>query len=153
MNIFVLSTGHCGSTTFERACSHITNFDSGHETRSHMSDEQRYRYPDNHIESDNHLSWLLGRLDEEYGDNAVYVHLIRNEYDTAMSFSNRYEGGIIRAFREDIIQNTPSFREPIEVSRDYYRTVNSNISLFLKDKTQKNGISFGGRKIRLPQVL
>jgi len=74
-NIFVLSTGRCGSTTFYKACSHFSNYTSGHETLSSKLGIQRFAYPAFHIESDNRLSWLLGRLDTEYGNSAFYVHL------------------------------------------------------------------------------
>ena len=85
MNVFVLSTGRCGSTTFIKACSHITNYSSAHESLSTRTGKQRLNYPENHIEADNRLSWLLGRLDNTYGDDAFYVHLNRNIEDTIAS--------------------------------------------------------------------
>jgi len=33
MNVFVLNTGRCGSTTFSKACQHVSNFTSQHESR------------------------------------------------------------------------------------------------------------------------
>ena len=33
-SVFVLNVGRRGSTSFAKACSHITNFSSGHETKS-----------------------------------------------------------------------------------------------------------------------
>lgn len=138
MNIFVLSTGRCGSTTFTRACEHITNFSASHESRCKKLGAERFNYSENHIEIDNRLSWLLGRLDETYGDNAFYVHLKRAEDLVATSFTKRYQGGIIKAYRGGgIIMGVSENTEPMDVSIDYYRTVNSNISLFLKDKTKK----------------
>ena len=36
-------------------------------------------YTKGHIEVDNRLSWMLGRLDKVYADDlAIYVHLKRN---------------------------------------------------------------------------
>lgn len=138
MNVFVLSTGRCGSTTFTRACDKITNFSSLHESRSHLIGAHRFAYPENHIESDNRLSWLLGRLDQAYGDNAIYIHLKRDDYLVARSFTKRYESGIIKAYRDGgIIMGLNEQTEPMKVSLDYCRTVNENISLFLKDKTRK----------------
>ena len=138
MNIFVLCTGRCGSTTFTKACEHITNFSASHESRCKKLGVERFNYPENHIEVDNRLSWLLGRLDEVYGDNATYVHLKREENLVATSFTKRYKGGIIKAYRGGgIIMGLPEDTEPMDVSIDYCRTVNSNISLFLKDKTNK----------------
>ncbi len=138
MNIFVLCTGRCGSTTFTRACEHITNFSASHESRCKKLGGERFNYPENHIEIDNRLSWLLGRLDEAYGDNALYVHLKREEELVATSFTKRYKRGIIKAYRGGgIIMGVPEDTEPMDVSIDYCRTVNSNISLFLKDKINK----------------
>ena len=99
MNVFVLCTGRCGSTTFARACSHIENFGVAHESRCAQLGDSRFAYPENHIEVDNRLSWLLGRLDRAYGDDAFYVHLRRPDQQVAASFLNRYRGGIIRAYR------------------------------------------------------
>ena len=83
MNIFILNTGRCGSTTFIRACQHISNFTATHESRSGLIGEERLNYPDNHIEADNRLSWFLGRLDRKYGDNAFYLHMSRDRSQTA----------------------------------------------------------------------
>ena len=77
-NVFVLCTGRCGSTTFDRACRHMTNWTAGHETRSHLTGPDRFAYPPRHIEADNRLSWMLGRLEQAYGADAAYVHLTRD---------------------------------------------------------------------------
>ena len=47
-NIFVLCTGRCGSVTFSKACKHITNYTSGHETRIKKLDD-RLDFPSFHI--------------------------------------------------------------------------------------------------------
>ena len=142
MNIFILSTGRCGSTTFIKACSHITNFTSAHESRSGLLGDDHFNYPENHIEADNRLSWLLGRLDKSYGDDAIYVHLKRNDSDTARSCTKRYSVGIIKAYRDDgVLLGLPGRIEPMSVALDYCHTVNSNIEMFLKDKTQKMEIN------------
>lgn len=138
MNIFILCTGRCGSKTFINACSHINNYTSSHESRTNMLGQERFSYPKNHIEADNRLSWLLGRLDRVYGDTAFYVHLIRNKYDTAYSFVKRYDRGIIKAYRGmGIIMGLDENIDPLLVSLDYYDTVNSNIHTFLKTKPNK----------------
>ena len=137
MNVFILCTGRCGSTTFIRACQHITNFNSAHESRSGLLKDSRFDYPINHIEADNRLSWLLGRLNRHYGDNAYYVHLKRNEYDVAKSFSRRFSEGIIGAYEKTILMGLPNGINPLSVCLDYCVTVNSNIELFLNDKTHK----------------
>ncbi len=138
MNVFVLNTGRCGSTTFIEACKHITNFSSAHESRSALLGDERLDYPKNHIEADNRLSWLLGRLDKKYGDDAFYVHLKRNENDTAHSFTKRYSYGIIKAYRgSGIMLGLPENSDSMSVALDYCYTINSNIELFLNDKSKK----------------
>jgi hypothetical protein len=138
MNVFVLCTGRCGSVTFIEACRHISNFSSAHESRSHLLGADRLNYPANHIEADNRLSWLLGRLDETYGGEAFYVHLTRNVRDTAASFAHRYDNGIIKAYRgTGIIMGLPETTDRMTVALDYCKTVNSNIEAFLKDKPKK----------------
>jgi tetratricopeptide (TPR) repeat protein/lauroyl/myristoyl acyltransferase len=134
MNVFVLSTGRCGSTTFVAACSHIENFTSGHETRRSLLFAERLAYPDDHIESDNRLCWLLGRLDETYGDNAFYVHLVRDREATAASYNRRWHlpVGIVSAYSRAIVMGNA--RHGLDVCLDYWDTVNANIRLFLKDK-------------------
>ena len=138
MNVFVLCTGRCGSSTFIEACHHITNYTSAHESRSSLLGAERLAYPAQHIEADNRLSWLLGRLDATYGDSAFYVHLQRNHPDTAASFVKRYAGGIIKAYRgSGIIMGLPESTDPMAVALDYCNTVDSNIRAFLKDKTHR----------------
>jgi hypothetical protein len=142
MNVFVLNTGRCGSTTFIKACNHITNFSCAHESRAGILGEEHFDYPENHIEADNRLSWLLGRLERAYGDDAIYVHLKRNENDTAHSFTLRYQAGIIKAYRAPgILMGLPEETDHMSVCLDYCDTVNSNIELFLKNKTRKMQIN------------
>jgi len=137
MNVFVLCTGRCGSLAFVEACKHIENYSCAHESRTSLTGADRLAYPDNHIEADNRLSWILGRLDRTYGDTAFYVHLRRNDIDTARSLMKRYSRGIMRAYRRDgIMMGLKGEDDPMTVSLDYCDTVNSNITLFLKDKTR-----------------
>ena len=134
MNIFVLNTGRCGSVTFHKACSHITNYQSGHESRSGRLGKERLLFPDNFIEADNRLAWFLGRLEESYGERAFYVHLTREAEQTARSFVNRHNSGIMRAYRKKIHIGLPKSSAPFDVALDYCHTVNSNILQFLKNK-------------------
>lgn len=137
MNVFVLTTGRSGSTTFIEACKQITNFSTAHESRTDRIGSDRFDYPDDHIEADNRLSWLLGRLDERFGDDAIYVHLVRDKGATARSFTKRYERGIIKAYRGNgILMNVSEEVDPLEIALDYCDTIASNIALFLKDKTK-----------------
>ena len=137
MNVFVLCTGRCGSTTFDEACRHITNFTSGHETRSTLFGPERLDYPDNHIEADNRLTWLLGRLDETYGERAYYVHLLRDPEAVARSFDQRWHrpASIVSAYRNSIHMNPAA--DGLEAAREYVRTVTANITSFLKDKPHR----------------
>ena len=135
--VFVLCTGRCGSTTLVEACAHLTNWTSGHETRTHLLGPARLAYPDGHIEADNRLSWLLGRLDEAFGDRAAYIHLTRDPEEVARSYAARAAQGILRAYRSDILMGLPA-RQPdlplIDVCRDYVATVTANIEHFLNGK-------------------
>lgn len=150
--VFVLCTGRCGSTTFSKAASHITNFTSGHETLAREIGDQRLAYPPNHIEADNRLSWLLGDLGETFGDGPFFVHLKRERMATARSFLNRWNSGIIKAywegvkmhaFRDDIenkesgILSKDTTEHKLRICLDYVDTVNANIQYFLRDKTKK----------------
>ena len=141
MNIFILNTGRCGSTTFIKACQHITNYTAAHESLSSNTGAQRLNYPNNHIEADNRLSWLLGRLDSKYADNAFYVHLSRNKSDVTASFSKRINFGILKAYEQGILMHDQHLLSVRSVTEDYIETVESNIKLFLKDKTRKMDVT------------
>jgi hypothetical protein len=71
-NIFLLCTGRCGSSTFIKAASHIINYSAGHETQTQHLGQKRFDYANHHIEADNRLSWLLGRLEK----NMAMKHFI-----------------------------------------------------------------------------
>lgn len=156
MNVFVLCTGRCGSTTFIKACRFIKNYSSAHESRNGLLGAERFNYPGNHIEADNRLSWLLGRLDKTYGDRAFYVHLVRDRSDTAASFIKRYDSGIIRAYRgtgnraSGIIMGLPENSDPMTVALDYCETVDANIEAFLRDKTRKMTFHIETAKLDFP---
>lgn len=136
--IIVLCTGRCGSMTLSRACAHLTSHTAAHESLTHATGPARFAYPPNHIEIDNRLSWLLGRLDEAWGDRAAYVHLWRDPDEVANSFTQRANQGIIRAYRQDILARSrnKSWKTPlIDYCRDYVDTVTANISHYLRDKS------------------
>lgn len=141
MNVFILNTGRCGSSTFIKACQHITNYTAAHESLLHKTGSQRLAYPDNHIEADNRLSWFLGRLDYSFGNDAFYVHLKRNLDDTAESFSKRIDFGILKAYEQGILMHEQHRLTADDIARDYIDTVESNIKLFLKDKTHTINVS------------
>lgn len=138
MNVFVLCTGRCGSTTFTRAASHIDNYTTDHEARVRLLGAERFAYPDNHIEADNRLAWLLGRLDSTFGERAFYVHLTRDPSAVARSFDQRWNVklGIISAYRNGILSGAGD-AAPLDVCVDLVKTIDSNIEMFLRDKPLK----------------
>jgi len=139
-NVFILTVGRSGSNAFAEACSHITNYSSGHESRSGSIGSARVDYDDGHIEVDNKLSWMLGQLDEKYGDDAFYVHLIRNRAEVVESWNQRWSHSFsnIRFFTEGVLSNVPellSDADRLIVGEQHYDAVEANIRLFLKDKS------------------
>ena len=118
MNVFILCTMRCGSTTFIEACRHISNFTSSHESRTRLVGPQRLAYPEHHIEADNRLSWMLGRLDKTFGDDAIYVHLQRDPTATANSLLNRYGSGMMRAYATGILMRPRPQSTPFEACRE-----------------------------------
>lgn len=137
MNVFILNSGRCGSTTFIKACQHISNYSAAHESHVNDTGAQRFAYPDNHIEADNRLSWMLGRLDRIYGDRAYYVHLMRSPEATISSFVKRADFGIMKAYREGILLHEDNNVTDSDVAEDYLDTVTSNIALFLQNKSRQ----------------
>lgn len=142
MNIFILCTGRCGSTSFIEACKHIDNFTSGHETRIRMIGKERLNYPENHIEADPRLAFFLGQLEKKYGKTAFYVHLIRDKKATVNSLNKRWNirYTIVKAYLEGIIltpEESVDDKFKYQVCEDYYDMVNDNIEVFLENKPHK----------------
>ncbi|MEY4698214.1 MAG: hypothetical protein RIT14_2642 [Pseudomonadota bacterium] len=138
-NIFVLCTGRCGSTTFARAAAHIRGWTAGHETRAHLIGPDRLAYPPDHIEADNRLSWMLGRLDRRFGKDAAYVHLTRAPEEVARSYARRARYGIMHAYYHGIVFPAPADvirdRRPLlPHAQDMVETITANITHFLRDK-------------------
>jgi len=146
VNIFILNTGRCGSVTFIEACRHIANCSAGHETRIRLIGPQRLAYPERHIEADNRLSWLLGRLDQAYGDAAYYVHLSRERAAAADSFARRERFGIMKAYREGILLDGEAGQTAHDIACDYLDSIEANIALFLKDKRNQMAFSLENAK-------
>jgi hypothetical protein len=130
MRIFVLCTGRCGSTTFAKACSHITNYTSAHESGRYID----WSYPEQHIEIDNRLSWFLGSLIEHYPGEKL-IHLCRDRDEVIDSFTRRQHFGspVMRAYRLGICQR--SFSSDREAAAHYVDTVLNNIALVRVDLT------------------
>ena len=135
MRIFVLCTGRCGSMTFAKACSHITNYTSAHESGSYVDGS----YPDNHIEVDYRLSWFLGTLACKYPE-AQYVSLNRNKRDVVDSFVRRgiSHSPILNAYTQGIIQPQFKAANPTEwlkkAVEHYVETVDANVGHFLEGR-------------------
>ena len=151
MNVFVLTTGRSGSLTFAKACGHITNYTSGHETRVGRLGTERLAYPDQHIEVDNRLAWFTGRLDATHGDAAFYVHLTRDDDATASSHVKRWSKRAMRSYRQGILWDVDPEAERIDVARDLNLTMNSNIELFLRDKTRTMHIDIADATSLFPE--
>lgn len=156
MRVIVLCTGRSGSMTFIRACSQITNYSVGHESLARMLGDDRFNYPDNHIEADNRLSWFPGALEQEFGKEAYYVHLIRSREDTIRSYNRRWirNGSLIRAYCEGIHQialHKLDKKRRQDVVADFYDQVNQNIRQFLSDKDQKITIHIEKTADNFPQ--
>jgi hypothetical protein len=140
MNVFILCTGRSGSSSLIAACSHITNYSCGHESRAGLLGEARLAYPEGHIEADNRLSWMLGPLEDRYGNSAFYVHLTRDREATISSFNRRWSErtSIVRAYSEGVLKTpieTLSKADQLSICADYYDTVNSNIRHFMDNKS------------------
>lgn len=155
MNVFVLCTGRCGSTTFSRSCQHMTNYTSGHETRARKVGAARLAYPDRHIEVDNRLAWFLGRLDRQFGTSAFYVHLTRDSHEVAESFVRRFrfDRGIMKAYYSGVLkkrQQRLKEEEVYELCLDYINTTTANIDVFLRDKPLTMKIEMEEAAERLP---
>lgn len=147
MNVFVLGPGRCGTTTFIRACRHISNYTAGHETKAGSLAHERFPYPDHHIEADNRLTWLLGYLDKYYGDEAFYVYMTRHQDELIESFVKRFDFkiGIMKAYAHGILMNNDNSIKPHDFARDYLITIETNINAFLQNKSKKMLFSLENR--------
>jgi hypothetical protein len=154
MNVFILSTGRCGSMTFERACRHITNYTTAHESRIAMIGAERLNYPPEHIESDNRLSWFLGRLDRQYPGDVFYVHLQRERLAVARSYAARLDRGLIMsAWAHGIHLGLPDDigAHALDIALDYVDTVTANIEHFLAGKPNSMAFHLESAKTDFPR--
>lgn len=158
MNVFILGTGRCGTKSFISACRYIQNYSVGHETRVARVGRERLNYPDWHIEADNRLAWFLGRLEELYGQEAFYVHLLRDPEETARSLAKRvFPGSIIRAYADGILmpRTDPenATKNALVIARDYVHTVTKNIEGFMVNKPYQVTINLENIEDCFPQFL
>ena len=140
MNVFVLCTGRNGSYTFFKACEHIENFTVGHEEYTKKLGDDRFDFPRDHIEIDNRLTWHIGEIDSKFGDDAFYVYLKRNKSKVRDSFKKRFKkhDSIISTYSQSIKKTPPeelNKNERTQLAEDYIETVESNVDLLWKDKS------------------
>lgn len=136
-HVFVLSTGRVGTVSLTKACKHVKNYTTAHESLSRKMGKNRLDYPEFHIEVDNRLSWILGRLDKKFGKNAFYVHMKRDSEAVAISQLKRRKSqlAILSAFHHGVLKRLDKIT--LESARDMVLTVNTNIESFLADKPHK----------------
>lgn len=148
LRVFVLSPGRSGSLAFATACAQIENFDAGHETRTGMVGPERLQYPPHHIECDNRLAWMLGRLDlTNDPKSTLYVHLQRNPVKVADSYAARIGNttSIVEAYAAGVACLRPHSAKrrtytPAKIASDMVETVNANISHFLSSRPESSMI-------------
>jgi len=63
------------------------------------------------------------------------VHLTREGRPVAASWAKRAHTGMMNAYRYAILWHCPKDATPLDVALDYCETVEENIRLFLRDKT------------------
>ena len=136
MRVFALTTGRTGSVTFAKACEHVENFTSGHESRFNKAGTDRLDYSDQHIEADCRLSFFLGLMARRYPD-AFYIHMRRSLGGIADSFTrchkqSAYTGSVVAAWGKSI--EPMSQGDYHKAALDYATATDANISEFLKDR-------------------
>jgi hypothetical protein len=99
-----------------------------------MLGQDRLAFPDSHIEADNRLSWILGRLEKKFGDDALYVHLTRDASKVAASYDKRWDHrfSLIYGYNRSILMQSV-YDEG--AAADLVETVTANIEAFLANKS------------------
>lgn len=130
-NVFVIGSGRCGTSTFAKACEHIENWSVAHESKAQSWGYDRLDYPHGHIECDCRLSWRMGSLVSRFPD-AFYVHLVRDQLETAKSWSHRANRTMMRYWWRCVLLHWHDPRMPeehsIPVAMDMVRTANDNVA-------------------------
>lgn len=126
VNIFVLGTGRCGTSTFYQACLHITNYTAGHESKARQLGD--YAFPKNHIEVASQLVIKAGQLLRDY-PTARWIHLIRNRDACIRSLAAQSQHQLCM-FTEHWNQ---AFQSPIlDCAAEFYDVINANITAMLR---------------------
>lgn len=130
--VFVLCSGRCGSVTLAKALGQASNFTVGHETHMATAGPARLAYPAQHIEIDNRLAFMLGRLHATYGDAPLYVHLTRDPAACAESYAKRFFPGLLLfAWARGIHVGMPDTLDLPMLARDLVDNMNANIRDFI----------------------
>jgi len=145
MNVFILGTGRCGTTTFSKACGYVRGYTVGHESRWRKTGDDRLNYPGNHIEVDNRLSWYLGRLHARFNHDVLYVHLARDRAGVIESFLQRQPTALIQGWRRGVVCSISSDDDLPAMVADYVDAVLANVGLFVRDR--------GGLTIRIEDPI
>lgn len=133
--VFVLCSGRCGSVTLSHALAHAKNFTVGHESHMAVAGPGRLHFPPQHIEIDNRLTFMLGRLHARYGDAPLYVHLTRDPAACAASYAKRFHPGLLLfAWGRGIHVGMPDELDLPMLARDLVDNMNQNIALFLQGR-------------------
>lgn len=132
MNIFILSTGRCGSTSFIKACQHAVNYTAGKETRYKLLFPKKWEYPVGHIESDPRL-WCQLQVLDQYFPSAWYVHLTRDVNEVIDSYVHKFTKrsdpiGQMRAWAE---LRGRRVDDPRELALDMIITMRTTIDNFI----------------------
>ena len=132
MNVFIISPGRTGTTTFSKSLKKIEGYTSSHESRVDMLGDERINYPLMHIECDNRLVFFLPSLTEKFCKNSVLVCLNRNPSDIALSYNKRWQKiNIMKAYSQGILMRRLN-RNNQYVCRDYVDYCYFNINWFSK---------------------
>lgn len=132
MKVLVLTTGRTGSMSLYRACQHIKNYTTGHDSKAGLLAAERTMVADQHIEIDTRFAWMLGRLALLDKGDVHYVHLTRATEDIAQSYNLRWANrkGIMRGYCEGILERDKAPGD-LAIARDLVETTEDNIKAFL----------------------
>jgi hypothetical protein len=86
VNVFVVGTGRCGTSTFYQAARTIVGFTAGHETTA--GTVPSWQFADQHIEVAAQLVYGIPRLRATYPD-ARWVHLVRDREPCVRSLARQ----------------------------------------------------------------
>ena len=130
MNVFFVSPGRTGTKSISRVLKTIDGFTSLHESRVQELGESRIEYPDNHLESDNRLTWFMPQLTKKYSDKALLVIVHRDREEVARSYNDRwYKINIMKGYSQGILLRDLSDNN-LDVCRDYVNHVYTTLDYF-----------------------